>query len=122
MSEVEVDELEIVKKVKLNEEFKVVADSPYISTIRRQMLDFDFEKLCSVSLNNQNVYVCLVCGKYYQGKSRSTHAYTHSLEADHHIFMNLHDSRIYCLPDMYEVVDHSLADIKYNLNPLFTPA
>ena len=31
------------------------------------MLDFDFEKLCSVSLSHINVYACLVCGKYFQG-------------------------------------------------------
>lgn len=30
-------------------------------------LDFDFEKLCSVSMSNQSVYACLICGKYYQG-------------------------------------------------------
>ena len=33
----------------------------------RSVLDFDFEKLCSVSLSNINVYACLVCGKYFQG-------------------------------------------------------
>ena len=33
----------------------------------RNVLDFDFEKLCSVTLSNNNVYACLVCGKYYQG-------------------------------------------------------
>ena len=31
-----------------------------------QNLDFDFEKCCSVSLTHVNVYVCLVCGKYFQ--------------------------------------------------------
>lgn len=36
------------------------------------MLDFDFEKLCSVSLSRINVYACLVCGKYFQGKWRTT--------------------------------------------------
>jgi U4/U6.U5 tri-snRNP-associated protein 2 len=40
---------------------------PYLDTVNRQMLDFDFEKLCSVSLSNLNVYACLVCGKYFQG-------------------------------------------------------
>jgi U4/U6.U5 tri-snRNP-associated protein 2 len=40
----------------------------YLDTVNRQMLDFDFEKLCSVSLSNLNVYACLVCGKYYQGQ------------------------------------------------------
>jgi hypothetical protein len=31
-----------------------------------QNLDFDFEKCCSVTLSPINVYVCLVCGKYFQ--------------------------------------------------------
>ena len=38
---------------------------PYFSS--RSVLDFDFEKLCSVSLSHINVYACLVCGKYFQG-------------------------------------------------------
>ena len=28
--------------------------------------------------------------------------------------------QVYCLPDMYEVTDRSLADIQYVLNPTFT--
>lgn len=40
----------------------------YLDTINRYMLDFDFEKVCSVSLTNLNVYACLVCGKYFQGQ------------------------------------------------------
>lgn len=43
---------------------------PYLDTINRQVLDFDFEKLCSVSLSRINVYACLVCGKYFQGAYR----------------------------------------------------
>ena len=39
---------------------------PYLDTINRGVLDFDFEKLCSVSLSRINCYVCLVCGKYFQ--------------------------------------------------------
>jgi U4/U6.U5 tri-snRNP-associated protein 2 len=42
-------------------------DTLWLDTIRRDILDFDFEKLCSVSLTNVNVYACLVCGKYFQG-------------------------------------------------------
>lgn len=41
---------------------------PYLDTIDRAVLDFDFEKLCSVSLSRVNVYACLVCGKYFQVK------------------------------------------------------
>lgn len=40
---------------------------PYLDTINRGVLDFDFEKLCSISLSKINVYACLVCGKYFQG-------------------------------------------------------
>ena len=44
--------------------------------IRRQLfravLDFDFEKLCSISLSHLNVYACMVCGKYFQVWSRPT--------------------------------------------------
>jgi U4/U6.U5 tri-snRNP-associated protein 2 len=36
--------------------------------VNRSMLEFDFEKVCSVTLTNLNVYGCLVCGKYFSGK------------------------------------------------------
>ncbi|CAH3045469.1 unnamed protein product [Porites lobata] len=93
---------------------------PYLDTIDRHVLDFDFEKLCSVSLSHINVYACLVCGKYFQGRGRHSHAYTHSVQVDHHVFLNLHTLKFYCLPDNYEVIDSSLDDIKYVLNPTFT--
>ncbi|KAI8824024.1 uncharacterized protein EV422DRAFT_608931 [Fimicolochytrium jonesii] len=84
------------------------------------MLDFDFEKLCSVSLSNLNVYACLVCGKYFQGTGKSSHAYFHSLHEDHHVFINLHTLKVYILPDGYEVTEASLTDIKDVLKPSFT--
>ncbi|XP_050465376.1 U4/U6.U5 tri-snRNP-associated protein 2 [Cataglyphis hispanica] len=95
---------------------------PYLDTINRQFLDFDFEKLCSVSLSRINVYACLVCGKYFQGRGTNTHAYTHSVAESHHVFLNLHTLKFYCLPDNYEIVDSSLDDIKYVLYPTFDKA
>lgn len=85
---------------------------PYLDTINRNLLDFDFEKVCSVSLSNLNVYACLVCGKYFQGRGRSSHAYIHSLEVNHHVYIHLFTNKIYCLPDDYEVLESSLDDIK----------
>ncbi|KAJ6840275.1 U4/U6.U5 tri-snRNP-associated protein 2-like [Iris pallida] len=85
----------------------------------RHVLDFDFEKFCSISLSNLNVYACLVCGKYYQGRGRNSHAYTHSLEAGHHVYINLQTEKVYCLPDGYEINDSSLDDIRHVLNPRF---
>lgn len=93
---------------------------PYLDTINRKTLDFDFEKLCSISLSHMNVYVCLVCGKYFQGRGKGTHAHTHALDCGHHVFLNLHTAKFYCLPDNYEVYDPSLDDILYQLNPTFT--
>ncbi|ORX68644.1 cysteine proteinase [Linderina pennispora] len=92
----------------------------YLDTVSRANLDFDFEKLCSVSLSNNNVYACLVCGKYYQGRGKQTHAYFHSINDDHHVFINLKTLKVYVLPDNYEVKDRSLNDIKANVQPQFT--
>ncbi|KAF2072126.1 hypothetical protein CYY_006571 [Polysphondylium violaceum] len=95
-------------------------DCPYLDTVNRNILDFDFEKICSISFHNHNVYACLVCGKYFQGKSQDSHANLHCLQTNHHVFINLHNEKIYCLPDDYEVIDSSLDDIKYLLNPTYT--
>lgn len=92
-----------IPSVKVN-----VKQCPYLDTINRNVLDFDFEKLCSVSLTRINVYACLVCGKYFQGRGTNTHAYTHSVAEYHHVFLNLLSLRFYCLPDNYEIIDSSL--------------
>lgn len=123
MSEVysnhESDGVSITKRKKLNNEEDHV-QCPYLDTINRQVLDFDFEKLCSISLSRINVYACLVCGKYFQGRGTNTYAYTHSVAEAHHVFLNLHTLKFYCLPENYEIIDSSLDDIKYVLNPTFT--
>lgn len=92
----------------------------YMETIDRSHLDFDQEKLCSVTLSNLNVYVCLVCGKYFSGRSKATPAFFHSLESDHHIFLNLTTLKAYVLPDSFENKNPALDDIKYNVSPTFT--
>ena len=93
----------------------------YLKQNLRNVLDFDFEKLCSITLSNNNVYACLVCGKYFQGRGIKSHAYTHSVQQSHHVFINLNTYKFYCLPDNYQVIDSSLDDIKYVLNPTFEP-
>lgn len=87
----------------------------YLDTINRHMLDFDFEKVCSVSLSQINVYACLTCGKYYQGRGKSSHAYFHSMDKDHHVFIHLSTLKVYVLPDGYEVDHPSLNDIKVSV-------
>lgn len=85
---------------------------PYLDTVNRAVLDFDFERKCSVSLSTNNVYCCLVCGKYFQGRVFNSHAGQHSVEEDHHVFVNMQNRKIYCLPEDYEIFDSSLADIR----------
>ena len=89
----------------------------YLDTIDRSVLDFDFEKLCSVSLSNINVYACLVCGKYYQGRGPRSHAYYHALEVGHHVYVNMQTKKVYVLPEGYEVKGKSLDDIKFVVDP-----
>ncbi|KAG9078504.1 hypothetical protein FRC06_008330, partial [Ceratobasidium sp. 370] len=83
----------------------------YLDTVNRANLDFDFEKVCSVSMSNQNIYGCLVCGKYFQGRGKSSHAYAHSIHEDHHVFIHLETTEVYVLPNGYQVSDPSLDDI-----------
>lgn len=69
-------------------------DNLLFSQINRAILDFDFEKVCSVSLSNINIYGCLVCGKYFQGRGRKSYAYAHSIHDDHHVFINLETTKV----------------------------
>lgn len=89
----------------------------YLDTVNRSVLDFDFEKLCSITLSNINVYACLVCGKYFQGRGPKSHAYFHALEIGHHVFVNMQTKRVYVLPEGYEVKSKSLDDIKFVVDP-----
>ena len=89
----------------------------YLDTIDRSVLDFDFEKLCSITLSNINVYACLVCGRYYQGRGSKSHAYFHALEVGHHVYVNMQTKKVYVLPEGYEVKSKSLDDIKFVVDP-----
>ncbi|CDR94203.1 u4/u6.u5 tri-snRNP-associated 65 kDa protein, putative [Babesia bigemina] len=93
---------------------------PYLGTINRHLLDFDFEKVCSITLSNKHVYACLVCGRYFEGRGKNTCSYVHALQERHYVFINLHDCKVYCLPENYQVEDASLNDISLFLKPSFT--
>ncbi|KAF2725569.1 cysteine proteinase [Polychaeton citri CBS 116435] len=92
-------------------------DSLYLDTIHRDRLDFDFEKLCSITLQNINVYACLVCGKYFAGRGPRTPAYLHALDVDHHVYINMGSKKVFVLPEGYEVKSRGLEDIKFQVDP-----
>ena len=93
----------------------------YLDSIDRSVLDFDFLRQCSITLSNQNVYACLVCGKYFSGRGLKTPAYFHALEVGHHVYINMETKKVYVLPEGYEVKSKSLDDIKVVVDPEFTP-
>jgi len=105
-----------------NEEpFSSSETCPYLDTIQRSTLDFDFEPACSVSMQSgPHIYGCLVCGKFFRGRGSQTPAYTHSVQDGHFVFVHLTTSKFYCLPDNYEIQDSSLQDIRNALHPSFT--
>lgn len=94
-------------------------DKNILSTINRYLLDFDFEKRCSITNSKFNIYSCLVCGIYLQGKGTSTPAYIHSLQENHCVFICLTTGVIYILPDNIKIKDSSLDDIVLNLFPKY---
>lgn len=107
------------KRLRSAAEEPIPKSCPYLGSINRHVLDFDFEKICSITLSRQRPYGCLTCGKFLQGKGPTTQAYLHSLSQGHHLFINLENATVWCLPDDYEVIDKSLNDIKYHLHPTF---
>jgi hypothetical protein len=62
--------------------------------VARQNLEFDFERLCSKSMTNINVYCCLVCGKYFQGRGRGSWAYRHAVGENHRVWLNLGTEKV----------------------------
>lgn len=62
--------------------------------VNRRLLDFDFEKICSVTLSTLHIYACLSCGKYFQGRGEGTPAYMHALHHDHHVHLNLRTLKV----------------------------
>jgi len=53
--------------------------------------------------------MCVCCVN--AGRGFKSHAYTHSVQEGHHVFLNLETMKFYCLPDNYHIIDQSLEDI-----------
>ena len=91
-----------------------------LHTIDRNALTFLRKKQCSLTLATNNIYSCLVCGVYLQGRSKSTPLYTHCLDASHYLSINLETGKIYVLPENVELSEQFFADIQHSLDPVFT--
>ncbi|CAI4061028.1 hypothetical protein SKDZ_06G0690 [Saccharomyces kudriavzevii ZP591] len=109
---------EAVKKVKSQE-----PDYAYLETVVREKIDFDSEKICCITLSPLNVYCCLVCGHYYQGRHEKSPAFIHSINENHHVFLNLTNLKFYILPQNIQILNDNkiqlLNGIKYALYPTY---
>ncbi|CAI1970778.1 hypothetical protein SEUBUCD646_0F00660 [Saccharomyces eubayanus] len=110
---------EVVKRVKSQE-----PNYAYLETVIREKLDFDSEKICCVTLSSLNVYCCLVCGHYYQGRHEKSPAFIHSINENHHVFLNLTNLKFYILPQNIQILHEDkvqlLNGIKYALYPTYS--
>ncbi|KAG7890363.1 hypothetical protein KL935_004078 [Ogataea polymorpha] len=96
--------------------------SLYLDTINRKVLDFDYEKVCCVSLSSTNIYGCLVCNKYFRGRSMDSECFLHSINDDHHVFVNFDTLSFHILPENYQLDEQtasSLNDIRQQINPTY---
>jgi len=87
--------------------------------INREVLDFDFAKICLQTLSSTNVYACLVCGKYFEGRSESSPAYKHAVSTNHQMYMSFATEKFYELPQDREVLP--VQDVIDYYNPRYTP-
>ena len=76
-----------IKKKKVDNINNLIITCPYLDTINRKHIDFDQAKECSISLLHNNLYMCLICGKYFQGRSQSSYAYQHAIQLNHHVYL-----------------------------------
>lgn len=103
------------------------------NAVNLKNLNFDRERICSVTLSSANLFMCLTCGEIFQGQSNNTPAFNHSVDfasdgdesmLQHRIFIALHNFYIYQMPEMQELdmdnTDALLNLIKANCNPSVT--
>lgn len=93
-----------------------------LKTIDLKKLDFDQEKICSVTLSSSNVYCCLVCGRYLQGRGQSSVAFRHAVETNDQVFLSFSTLKVYILPENCEITVAKcdlLKQIVYAVNPIF---
>ena len=107
-----------IEQVKMN--LSKEAIDKIAASIDTFSLNFDLEKICSVSLSPRNVYICLVCGKYFQGRGEGSQAHKHTLQTSHELFMSLSDGSAFILPEGIPFEHEFLVNIRKNLKPTYS--
>lgn len=78
-----------------------------INTFQYKIMKGTSNPICSLL---ESALLCSL-SSFPTGRGLKSHAYIHSVQFSHHVFLNLHTLKFYCLPDNYEIIDSSLEDI-----------
>ena len=92
--------------------YQEVTKDQLLASVNRRALDFDFEPQCSVTLSTKNIYVCLTCGKNFQGRAFNSPMHVHAVNCVHRLFMSLTDGKCVVMPDNVDVEMPDLDDIR----------
>lgn len=92
--------------------YQEITRDQLLASVNRRALDFDFEPQCSVTLSTKNIYVCLTCGKNFQGRAFNGPMHVHAVNSGHRLFMSLADGKCVVMPDNVDVEMPELDDIR----------
>ena len=88
------------------------------SLIHRELLDFDHEMRCSVTLSESNLFLCLTCGKIFSGGEDNSPIIQHFFSDMHPLCLRLHDNSLVLLPDYQKVPStNDVYDVLFTAHP-----
>ena len=89
--------------------------------IHRELIDFDQELHCSITSSNNNLYLCLTCGKAFSGGSDHSPIVQHFFDEMHPLALRLHDNQLVTLPNYQRIPPiPEVEDILFTAKPHYT--
>ena len=133
LSDSEDSDLSVKKKQRTSSSSELSSEDLHqlIQTINNKKLDFDSERICSITLSKLNIYGCLTCGKFFKGYRERSPAFLHSINENHRLFVslnNIRNNKVIILPDEIEINDTKsllspdkklIQDIIFATNPIY---
>ena len=88
--------------------------------VHREILRFDDELRCCVTLSHEHLYVCLTCGKCFSSGGRNSPLVQHFMKEFHTLALRMSDLKPVLLPDVIELKNTSpLKDVIFTAKPLY---
>lgn len=71
---------ERIENDSVSQEWSLIKENENDFIIHPENLHFDSEKYCSETMETNNIYACLNCGKFFKGRGPGTPAFKHSIQ------------------------------------------